>query len=272
MFGSLSNSWELFKTTFSVIRKDKEIILLPILSGIIMIAIGATYIGAIFFTGFLGFGFTPLIIVGFFVMYLLFYFIGFFFNAAVIGCATIRLKGGDPTLKDGLRIASENAGAIFLWAIVAATVGLILRAIEERVGFIGKIIISLIGFAWTMATFFVIPVIIYEKKSTFKSIKRSAYVFKDTWGETFIAHFGLGLIFFLLGLLGILFIILGAVLAGLIGLIIGLIIAIMYWVIIAAIGSAAQGVLTAALYRFATTGKINPEVLPPHLVKPYTVR
>ena len=203
-------------------------------------------------------------------MYLLFYFIGIYFNTALIGCATIRLEGGDPILKDGLRIANENLRSIARWALIAAIVGIILRALEERAEILGKIVISLIGFAWTMATFFIVPVLIYEKLSVFKAIKRSAHVFKDTWGETFIGHFGLGIIIFLLALIGVIPIVLGHIVGGTTGLFIGLIIAIIYWIIIACVGSAAQGVLTAALYRYATTGKISPDIVPEHLLKPYT--
>ena len=271
MVGRFGRSWELMKISLSIIRKDKEILLFPLLSGIIMVIIGITFIGGIFFAGFLGFVGTPLSIVLFFIMYLLFYFIGIYFNSAVIGCATIRLEGGDPTVKDGFRIANKNLSAIAGWALLAATVGIILRALEEKVGLLGKIVISIIGFAWSMATFFVIPVLIYEKLPLFKSVKRSAHVFKDTWGETFIGHFGLGIIFFLFALVGLIPIILGLMLGGYIGMIIGLIIAIIYWVIIACIGSAAQGILTAALYRFASTGKISPDIVPDHLLKPYTI-
>ena len=87
-------------------------------------------------------------------------------NVAIVGCATIRLEGGDPTLKDGFRIANQNLGAIFGWAIISAIVGMIIRALKN-IRFkdfpIGRIIGSIFGFAWTMITFFIIPVLIYEK-------------------------------------------------------------------------------------------------------------
>src|SRR5882724_10286722 len=96
---------------------------------------------------------------GMFLFYLANYFVVIFFNTALIHAATIRLRGGDPTLSDGLGFAWENVGRILQWAAVAATVGMILRAIEERVGWLGRFIIALVGAAWTVATYFVIPVI-----------------------------------------------------------------------------------------------------------------
>jgi hypothetical protein len=230
-----------------------------------MILIGLTFVGSIFFGGFSEN--SPLIIVLLFIMYLVLYFIGIYFNTAIVGCATIRLDGGNPTIKDGFRIANKNLRAIASWALIAATVGIILSAIRERAGILGQIVTSLIGFAWTMAAFFVIPVYIYENLSVSKAIKRSAHVFKDTWGETFIGYFGLGLILVPLALIGLIPIAVGFYVDG---LLVGFIIALLYWIIIACLGIAAQGVLKASLYRYAITGKVSADIVPERLLKPRT--
>ena len=261
MPGRIGSSWELLKNCLTVIRKDKELLMFPILSGILMILIGLLFVGSIFFAGFAEN--SPLIIVLLFIMYLVLYFIGIYFNTAIIGCATIRLEGGNPTIKDGFRIANKNLRAIACWALIAATVGVILSAIRERAGVLGQIVISLIGFAWTMAAFFVIPVYIYENLSVSKAIKRSAHVFKDTWGETFIGYFGLGLILFPLALIGLIPIAVGLYVDG---LLVGFIIALLYWIIIACLGIAAQGVLKASLYRYAITGKVSADIVPERLL------
>ena len=72
----------------------------------------------------------------------------------------IRLDGGSPTLGDGLRIANGRIGTILGYAVISATVGVILRAIQERVGFIGRLIAGLLGAGWAVATFLVVPVIV----------------------------------------------------------------------------------------------------------------
>jgi hypothetical protein len=115
--------------------------------------------------------------------------------------------------------------------------------------------------------YFVIPVYIYENLPVSKAIKRSAHVFKDTWGETFIGYFGLGLILFPLALIGLIPIAVGFDVDG---LLVGFIIALLYWIIIACLGIAAQGVLKASLYRYATTGKISADIVPERLLKPRT--
>lgn len=265
MPGRIGSSWELLKNCLTVIRKDKELLMFPIFSGILMILIGLTFVGSIFFGGFSEN--SPLIIVLLFIMYLVLYFIGIYFNTAIVGCATIRLDGGNPTIKDGFRIANKNLRAIASWALIAATVGIILSAIRERAGILGQIVTSLIGFAWTMAAFFVIPVYIYENLSVSKAIKRSAHVFKDTWGETFIGYFGLGLILVPLALIGLIPIAVGFYVDG---LLVGFIIALVYWIIIACLGIAAQGVLKASLYRYAITGKVSADIVPERLLKPRT--
>jgi len=258
--GKFSRSWQLMKTSLGVLRKDKEIMIFPVLS-----FIACAIILVSFFTGFWFFGLPSfdstqwLWIVGMILIYFVLFFIVIFFNTAIIACANIRLNGGDPTVSDGLRIASQNIGRILIWALISATIGMILQAIRERAGWIGKIIAGIIGIAWTYVTFFIIPVLIYEKKGIASSIRRSASLFTQTWGETIIGTFGFGIIFFLLALLGVLPIIFGYFLGGATGVIIGVIIAFFYWAFIGVIASATNGIYVAALYQYATKKQLPSE-------------
>ena len=261
--GRIGRGWKLAKMSLRVIRKDKEILIFPLLSGLITLVILASFFIGAFFT----LGFESLISPAnqwvFYVFFAVFYFVTFFisifFNAAVIGCATIRLNGGDPTVADGLRIAGQNIKQIILWAIFAATVGLILRAIQQRVGFIGKIVVGTLGAVFTVATYFVVPVFIYEKLGPWASLKRSVSILKNTWGEALIGNLGLGAIFFLMGLAGLIPIIVGLLIMTVWSIVIGFVIAIVYWLVLGLVASAAQSVLVAALYRYATTGKVSEE-------------
>ncbi len=254
--GRISRGWKLTKLSLRVIRKDKEILILPVLSGLTMAVVLASFVAGIFLTGGLGAGseFAGIVLMAAF--YFVAYFIAIFFNAAIIGCATIRLGGGDPKVGDGLRIAAHNAWRILAWALLAATVGMVIRAVQERVGLIGKIVMGALGVAWSLVTYFVLPVLIYERLGVWESVKRSASVFKGTWGEMIVGNLGLGLIFILLGLAGVVPIALGLVLGGLTGLFVGLGIAVVYWLVLAVVQAAAEGVLVAALYRYATTGQV----------------
>jgi len=258
--GKFGRSWQLMKTSLGVLRKDKEIMIFPVLSFIACAIILVSFFAGFWFLGLPSNDSIQWIwIVVMFLIYFFLFFIVIFFNTAIIACANIRLNGGDPTVSDGLRAASQNIGRIFIWALISATIGVILQAIRERAGWVEKLIAGIIGIAWTYVTFFIIPVLIYEKKGIAPSIRQSASLFKQTWGETIIGTFGFGVIFVLLAFLGILPIILGYLLGGTTGLIIGVIIAFFYWAFIGVVASATNGIYVAALYQYATKKQLPSE-------------
>lgn len=259
----IGRGWQLAKMSLRIVKKDKEILLFPFLSAIVTLMILASFFIGLFLTVDLGGedfgGFSW----AFYAFWVVFYFVSFFvtvfFNVAVIGCATIRMNGGDPTVRDGFRIAGENIKYILMWTLFSATIGLILRAIQERVGIIGKFIIGALGMTFTIAAYFAVPVFVYEKLGPWKALKRSVSLFRNTWGEVVVGNLGLGAVFLLLGLLGLLPMIVGVALLTFWSVVIGVAIAVIYWIILALVYSAAQSVLVAALYRFATTGQISEE-------------
>jgi hypothetical protein len=244
------------KMSFNVLRKDKEILLFPLISLIITVLIMISFFSSFYF--FLGLeNMTSIFMyVIFFFVYVFLYIIVLFFNTAIIGCATIRLNGGNPTVSDGLHIAGKNISKILGWGIIGAIIGVILKTIQQKAGIAGKIVSFAAGLAWTYATFFIIPVLIYEDIGVFKSIKRSGQIFKSTWGETITGTFGFGIIFMLLGFLGVFFLIAGGALGGFTGFIIGLIAAVIYWLIIGIVATATNGIYVAALYQYATKDKL----------------
>jgi hypothetical protein len=152
------------------------------------------------------------------------------------------------------------------WALLSATVGLVLQAISSRSGAIGKIVIGLVGFAWSVATYFVVPIIAFEQLGPIKAIKRSASVLKGTWGEALVSNLGIGLIFFALALVGLIPLLIRFLIGGSVAIILGIVIAVVYWLCIAVLASAANGVLLTALYRYSTTGKLS-EYYPDQVLK-----
>jgi hypothetical protein len=122
--GKISNSWQLMKTSIGVLRKDKEIMIFPILSFVACAIILLSFFVGFWFLGLPSINSTvwPWVLAMIFIYFILF-FIVIFFNTAIIACANIRLNGGDPTVSDGLRIASENIGRILIWALISATIG-----------------------------------------------------------------------------------------------------------------------------------------------------
>lgn len=265
MFSSFSRSWELVKASWTVLRSDKELIVYPIVSFvgsiIVMITFAIPTIAAGIFDsisrdGAEGIGVLGLI-VGF-LFYLVMYTVVIFSNTALVGAAMIRLEGGNPTLNDGFRIASQRLPKILGYAAISATVGMVLRAISERSGLIGQIVTSIIGFVWGVATFLVVPVLVMEDIGPWEAVKRSAGLLKKTWGEQLAANFSMGLIF---GLLSVAIVIIGMVLTAVLANVSGaLAVAAVVAMILTLIGislvaSALGGIYQAVLYRYAAEGK-----------------
>ena len=138
---------------------------------------------------------------------------------------------------------------------IAATVGMVLRAIQERAGFLGRIVAGLIGVAWTLASFLVVPVLVTRNVGPVEAVKESALLLKKTWGENLIGQGGVGLVF---GLVFFALIIVGG--AGIIGaattgngVLIGLMVALLIVALLVAalVQAALSGIYSAALYRYA---------------------
>jgi len=268
----IRNSWELVKASWRVLLADKELVLFPIISFFASMIVVATFFLPMLFAGvfdaiFAGGAQVLGLVVGF-AFYIFLYFVTFFFNSALVGAAMIRLEGGDPTVSDGLRIAGQHVGSIFGYAVIAATVGMILRAISERAGILGQIVIGIIGFAWNIATFLVVPILVVEGVGPVDGVKRSAELLKKTWGEQLAGNFSIGLIFGLL-IFGV--ILAGGALtvvtavAGFTWLAITLaLLVLVTLIVLGLISSSLNGIFTAAVYQFATTGEskyFDPEMV-----------
>ena len=266
MFDTLSRTWELTKQSFAVLRADKEILLFPVMSAIAAILVALTFLTPLYTTGAFqalkqGSG-TPTTYVVLFLFYYASYFVIVFFNSALVACANIRLSGGDPTVSDGLRIAAARIGRIAAWTLVAATVGLLLRMLEERAEKLGRLVVGLLGMGWTLITYFIIPVLVFENLSIADSLKRSVQLFRRNWGEEVASGLGFGLLFFLLAIPSVLLAYVGFTIHPFAGLAIFL----LYFLTLAAVAAAVKGIFMVALYRYATEGEV-PAGFSPSLIQ-----
>jgi hypothetical protein len=257
----LRRSWQLAKASWAVLRADRELLLFPLMSFLALVAILISFAVPIALTvGFSGRELDENSTLGFvlgFLFYVVAYSVMFFFNAGLVGAAMIRLEGGDPTVGDGLRIASSRLPAIIGYAVIAATVGMVLRFISERAGFIGAIIIGFIGLAWSVLTFLVVPVLVVEKVGPVDAVKRSGRLLRKTWGEQIIGGAGIGIVFGLLSfaaiIIGIAVVVAFAAVAWQLA-VLGVFATILVVGGISLVGAALSGIYTASLYRYATTG------------------
>lgn len=262
MMERFRRSWALTKASWAVLRADRELLVFPLVSFVALFLVLLSFTVPFLLVG----GITdpqtgeynPAAMVLGFLFYVVAYTVMFFFNTGLVGAAMIRLDGGDPTVGDGLRIASSRLPAIIGYALIAATVGMVLRLISERVGIIGQIIIGVLGFAWSLLTFLVVPILVMEKIGPVAAIQRSGSLLRSTWGEQLIGGGGIGLVFGLIAFVVILVGIAGVaalfMIAPALG-IVGVVALVLVVGGISLIGAALGGIYTASLYRFATKGE-----------------
>jgi magnesium-transporting ATPase (P-type) len=274
--GKFGRSWELTKQSGRVLMADKQLMVFPVLSSIACIAVLATFAvpvillvdwGKLFHEVQTHKGAAREVVRPewwWFLVSFAYYFCNFFvitfFNSALIGCAINRFHGRPSGVKDGLAVAMSRLPQIAAWSLVSATVGVILQAVQERTGIIGKIVLNFIGMVWTIGTFFVVPVLVVEKVGPITAIKRSVEILKKTWGESLISNLGIGAVTGLLVGFGVLAL-LGGVAASIAmqspwpAVVIGGLF-VLYMLAIALVSATLKGILLAATYEFAATGEV----------------
>ncbi len=284
MPGTFSDSWKLTKTSFRLIAEDRALLVFPVVGGLAILAVVALLIlGWVFVAWPLGSGpngnsTTPSVVVVAVLLllgaYFAMVFISVYCSAALIGAAMLKLSGQQPTAADGWRIARARLGRLLVWSLIAATVGVLIQVVASRVrGVAGVLIGAVGGVTWGVVTFFIIPVLVYENLGTWSALGRSARLFTSTFGRTVVSNLVVGLILgagivgaVVLGVFGLILLVSSSVVLGV--LLIGAGIAV--GVVVGLIGAAAEGILRAALYRYATTGKVDPDLIPTAYTLPRT--
>ena len=248
---------------WNVLKKDKGLLIFPMLSGICCLALLASFAIPIFVSGKfdaedlkLGNSHAAVYYAVLFLFYLANYFIIVFFNAGVVACATIRLDGGTPTVSDGFRVAATRLPVIFAWALVSATVGLILRVIEDSSNKFGRIVSGLLGAGWTITTFLAVPIIVVENKNPIAALKESTALLKKTWGEQLVSNFSFGILFALLSIPAVVVAVLGLSSGSLTTAVLCIVLAVLYGILLALVQSALQSIFQVALYIYAKGGQV----------------
>jgi len=269
-FDRLSNGWQLAKTSLAIIEEEKSLLLFPVLSTLALIMVCATFFGGGYFifgdellaaaeTAETGSGVSPFAYVLAFLYYFVTYFVIIFFNSALVHCAIQILNGEQTSLSEGLEFATAKLDKILAWTSIAATVGLFLKILQSNEK-IGQIAAAIIGAGWSILTFFVVPVILYEDKDVIGSIKRSGGIMREKWGESLGANFGFGFINFIaIIIIGIL-----AVVLAQINVILAIIVGIGSLLLLGTVMSAAQTVFLAAIYQRVNnkpTGNFDENIL-----------
>jgi hypothetical protein len=268
IMGKFARSWELLKASAEVLRSDKSLLVFPLLSGICTLIVAATFLTPVGWEYFndaqirsygVAHHVAPSHYVFLFLFYLAQYTVIFFFNTALASVATARLRGDEASVSDGLAVARSRFGSILGYAVIAATVGTLLRFVQERAGWLGRIVIGLLGVAWTVATFLVVPVLANEEVGPLEAVQRSVDLLKRSWGENLIGNAGIGFAFGFITLavvLAVMLLVLAAASAHSAALMVAVIaLALIGFALLGMVQSSLQVIYAVALYRFVDEGE-----------------
>ena len=249
------------KASWAVLQHDRELAVLPVLGAIASLAVVAAIGIPIWLStdgiddGGSSSGSEPMLWIGAIIIMLAITIITVFFNAAVASGARERFSGGDPTIISAIKGAFSRLHVIVPWAILAMTVGMILRAIQSSDNIVTRIIGSLLNMAWGVLTFLVVPILVVEQTGPINSLKRAGNLLRTTWGENLIAQVGFGIIGFVAAIPGILIFALGAS-AGGAGAVIAIAIGVGWIALVTVVISTLTAIFQMALYLYATTGQV----------------
>lgn len=248
VFGRLKTGLVLTKDSLLIMRHNPKLALFPLVSGAAGLAFLAVFLGVTF--GLMAIDPQGGALVGLFLAYLVLTFVSSFFTAGLVHQTREALAGNEPSLRSGIAAAWDVKAPLFVWALVSATVGVVINAIENSDSRIARVFGAIFGIAWTLLTFFVIPVIVFEKTSIKGMFVESARNFKETWGETPISLFGVQAISTLVALpfLGLGYVLLSVSTVAAVGVILA---GVVLWFLV---GQTLQGIIKTTLYVYATDG------------------
>jgi hypothetical protein len=263
MFSKIRNSWALILDSAAVLRADKELIVFPIISALVELVVILSFILPVTIAGVFdsvlggripGFGLLAAL-----AFYGVQSYVAIFANSALIGAAMIRLRGGDPTVGDGIRIAAKHAASIFAYSLLSGIAGTILRWLAKRGKTLGRFASAIGGLAWELATYLALPVLVVEGVGPIEAITRSATLLKKTWGEQIVGNLSAGAVFGLLKLVVLVLAVLAFAartpLTSPTALALTVVLAVSALVFIGLIESALNGIYVAAVYRYAAEGE-----------------
>jgi hypothetical protein len=253
----IRRGWALTKKSWALLNSHRDLVRFPLLGGISTIILGLIFLGpGAYFLDQHHYGpGIPLVVIGIYVLTV----IGVYFSVGLAACADRIFRGGEASFSDGIAVANSRFAVICGWAALSTAVALISIALENQGGALGEIVGRLIGAAWSLVTFISVPVIAIEGTGPVETLKRSASLFRERWGQQITGNIAIGGVVFLLGFLpGIALVVVGVVIwpsAGFVGAVLVVIGALTICVAML-ISKALSGIFGVALYRYATDGEV----------------
>ena len=253
----IKRGWALTKKSWALLNAHRELVRLPLYGGIATIILGLVFLGPGAFaldrhTYAVG---VPLVVIGIYVLSV----VGIYFSVGLAACADRIFRGESATVGDGIAVANSRFGAICGWAALSTAIAVIVGALEDRGGALGDIAGGLVGAAWSLVTFLSVPVIAIEGTGPVDTLKRSASLFRERWGQQITGNVVIGGAVFLLGVLpALLLILVGFIIWPTTGVGGGALVVIGVLILCVAllISKALSGVFGVALYRYTLDGEV----------------
>jgi hypothetical protein len=259
-----ANSWAIAKQSWAVLQNNPSLAVFPLISGIGTLLVSIPFLAPFVLlamnqekhsavVGPLGY------VIGL-LMYAAVYTVVIFCNSALVTCAYQNLRGLPSTPQEGFQNAMRHLPKIVGWAVLSATVGQVLRAVQEKGGILGAVVGGLVGLAWNLVVFFVVPLMVIENLGPIDALRESAERLKRTWGEQLILNGGMGLVSFVFCVLPLMALIALAVVCFVSNIIaLGLIllgVGILYLMASMVVMSCLTTVYQTALYVWSSTGAL----------------
>ena len=254
--GRMKRGWGLTKKSWGVLTEHRQLVRFPLYGGIATTIMAVIVVGPGLYLiedGKLAGG-APLVVLGLYLLAL----IGTYYSVGLAACADMIFHGKDAKFSDGTAVARSRFGKIAGWALVSTVVGTIVGILQDQGGIAGAIFGRLLQFGWQLITFLAVPVIAIEGTGPIETLKRSAHLFKERWGEQITGNVAIGGLVFLIGLIPAAILIAAGVLVmassgvgG--GVLIGLGVIVLFLALL--IQSALAGIFGVALYRYALEGE-----------------
>jgi hypothetical protein len=253
----IKRGWALTKKSWGLLREHPSLIRFPLYGGVATTLLAIVFLGPglyLWDDDQLA-GAIPLIVIGVYVLS----FVGFYFSVGLAACADMIFRGHEASVGDGLAVARTRLRQISGWAAVSAAISLVMGLLENQGGTLGTVAARLVGMAWSLITFISVPVIAIEGTGPFETIKRSASLFRERWGQQITGNLAIGGAVFLIGVLpAVLLIVAGVALwsaASFLGAVL-VVIGALVLAIALLVSRALSGIFGVALYRYALDGEV----------------
>jgi hypothetical protein len=252
----IKRGWGLTKKSWALLNEHRELIRFPLYGAFATVPLAILFFGPGLYLldkDSLA-GAIPLLVIGVYVLSV----VGFYFSVGLAAAANMIFNGEQATIADGLAVSRANFSQICGWAALSTAISVLMGVLENQGGIAGNIAARLVGMAWSLVTFLAVPVIAIEGTGPLETLKRSASIFKDKWGQQISGNIAIGAAVFLIGVLpAVLLIVAGVALwssASFLGALL-VVIGALVLAIAMLVSRALSGVFGVALYRYALDGQ-----------------